>query len=109
MNEKSLEQLLAEREELTDKLLSIPKEDDKAFLFACNEIAKHFFKSLGMVMNRTPEPISFLAIFALRNFANSIAKQVEGAEEMANEYASLVDVETTMLSFPHFKKEEDKE
>ena len=36
MKEKSLEQLLAEREALTDKLLSIPKEDDKAFLLACN-------------------------------------------------------------------------
>ncbi len=109
MKKKSLEQLLAEREALTDKLLSIPKEDDKAVFLACNEIAMHFFRSLEMVMNQTPEPISFLAIFALRYFADSIAKQVDGAEECANDYASLVDVETIALKMPHLKQRKNEE
>ena len=109
MKKKSLEQLLAEREALTDKLLSIPKEDGKALLLACDEIAMHFFESLEMVMNQTPEPISFLAILALRYFADSIAKQVDGAEECANDYASLVDVETIALKMPHLKRKENDE
>ena len=69
----------------------------------------HFFRSLEMVMNQTPEPISFLAIFALRYFADSIAKQVDGAEERANDYASLVDVEAIALKMPHLKQRKDEE
>lgn len=109
MNEKSLEKLLAEREALTDKLLNTPKEDDLAFLSVCNEIAMHFFKSLETVMNQTPEPLAFLAIFTLRHFADSIARQVDGAEEAANDYVSLVDVETISLKLPHLKRKKDEE
>lgn len=106
---KELEQLFAERVALTDKLLNTPKEDDLAFLSVCNEITMHFFKSLETVMNQTPEPVAFLAIFTLRHFADSIARQAEWVEEAANDYASLIDVETVSLKLPHLKRKKDEE
>ena len=107
---KELEQLLAEREALTDKLLAIPKGGhEEEFYRACNEAAMHFLRSLEIVLNPIQEPLSFLAIFALRHFADMIAKRCEGAEEIAKEYSTLVDVDTTMISYPHVKKTEDDE
>lgn len=114
MNEKTLEQLLAEREPLADKLVLASGGTEKEFYGVCKEVARHFLESIRLVMNPVPEPAAFLAIFALRKFADNLAAQVPGADDIAKDFAELVDVRTTSIKFPRIKKkgengEEDEE
>lgn len=109
MKEKSLEQLLAEREALADKLIRATGGNDEEFQAVCIETARYFLKSLQLVMNPTPELLSPFAIFALRTFAKQIADQSPGAEQSADAFASLVDIKTTTLKMPRIKRKENDE
>ena len=114
MNEKTLEQLLAEREPLADKLVLASGGTDEEFYLVCKEVAQHFLESIQLVMNPVPEPVAFLAIFALRKFADNLAAQAPDADDIAKDFAELVDVRTTSIKFPRIKKkgengEEDEE
>ena len=114
MKEKTLEQLLAEREPLADKLVLASGGKEEEFRRVCKEVAQHFLDSIRLVMNPVPEPAAFLAIFALRKFADNIAAQTPGADDIAKDFAEIMDVRTTSIKFPRIKKkgengEEDEE
>lgn len=110
MKEKTLEELKEERQVLTEKLLLASREkDDAAFAVVCNEAVKHFFASIRLVMNPVPEPLAFLAIFALKGFSQKIAESAAGAEENATLYAQCVGIGSTTIKMPRFKRKEDDE
>ena len=110
MKEKTLEELKEDRQVLTEKLLlALREKDDAAFAVACKEAAMHFFASLRLVMNPVPEPLAFLAIFALKGFSKQIAESAAGAEDKATLYAQCVDSGSTTIKMPRFKRKEDDE
>jgi hypothetical protein len=109
MKEKTLEELKAERQALADKLLGASEKSEEEFADVCREAAMHFFASLQVVLNPTPEPLAFLAIFALETMADNFAKSAPGARKEAERYASIVSVESTAIKFPRFLRKEDEE
>ena len=109
MSKKTLEQLLAEREPLADKLLRSWDGEVKELRSACMEVAQHFLESIQLVMNPVPEPAAPFAIFALRKFADNLAAQAPGAEDIAKEFAEIAAVRTTSIKFPRVKKKDDAE
>lgn len=109
MKEKTLEELKAERQVLADKLLGASEKSEEKFAEVCREAAMHFFASLQAVLNPTPEPLAFLAIFALETFAENFAKSAPGAREQAERYATVTQVESTAIKFPRFLRKEDEE
>lgn len=108
MKEKTLEELKAERQVLADKLLKATEKSDEEFAIVCHDAAMHFFASLQAVLNPTPEPLTFLAIFALETMADNFAKSAPGARKEAERYASIVSVESTAIKFPRFLRKEDE-
>ena len=114
MNEKIFKELMAEREALADKLITAQRagstdEAIASFHEVCKEVAMHFLRSLQEVMNPTPEPIAFLAIFALRHFAKMMAEHAQGAQAAADLFAEIADVNSITIKFPRILKKEDDE
>lgn len=109
MSEKTLEQLLAEREPLADKLVLASGGKEEEFYRVCKEVAQHFLESIRLVMNPVPEPAAFLAIFVLRKFADYLAAQAPGADDIAKDFAEIMGVRTTSIKFPRMKKKDDAE
>ena len=60
-------------------------------------------------MNPVHERSAFLAVFALRYFADTLAEQAPGADEMARDYAECVDVNVTTVKYPHVTKRNGEE
>ncbi len=114
MNEKIFKELMAEREALADKLITAQRagstdEAIASFDEVCKEVAMHFLRSLQEVMNPTPEPIAFLAIFALQQFAKMMAERSPGAQAAADLFAETLDANSTTIKFPRIRKAEEDE
>ena len=109
MNEKSLEQLLAERSDLTTAMVKAAGGTPEEVNAACLALATNFLQSLELALGAISEPAHFLAIFALNTFANVLADTVPGSRDMAEQFAEMWDIESTVISFPHFDETEDDE
>ena len=110
MSEKTLEELKAERQVLADKLVAAMAKGPVEFHEVGKEAAMHFLASLQLVMNPTPSPLAFLAVFALQSFAKMIADSNKLAQEMADDFAETVDLGRTVIEMPRIRRvEEDEE
>ena len=109
MNEKTLEQLLAERSDLTTAMVKAAGGTHEEVEAACLALANTFLRSLELALGAVAEPAHFLAIFALNTLAKALADTVPGSRDMAEAFAEMWDIEATVISFPHFDETEDEE
>jgi hypothetical protein len=105
--EKTLNELIAERDGLLDNIkAAIESGDDNAFGKAVNDLADNCLASVAMAASGITSASAPLMIFALRHTADVLCSNIKGAEQAAETYAKIAKVTSVMMSIP---EEEDAE
>lgn len=104
----TLEHLLTERQVLVDKMIAEQKKnDDEGFAEALRKMTCNYIEALKLALNPTPQPVAFIAIFALGLMRTAILQDVPEAEESEKLLADLWDVTTTTIELPRIKRKEE--
>lgn len=99
--EKTLNELIAERDGLVDNLkAAIESGDDDAFGKAVNDLATNCLDTVSTAVSGIDTTSAPLMIFALRHTADVLCANIKGAEQAAETYAKIAKVTSVMMSIP---------
>lgn len=105
--EKTLNELIAERDGLLDNLkAAVESGDVDAFGEAVHDFAGNCLDVISTAASGIPSEAAPFMIFALRHTADVLCANIKGAKRAAKTYAKIANVTSVMMSIP---EEEDAE
>lgn len=99
--EKTLNELIAERDGLVDNIRAAGKSgDDDAFAEAITALAGNCLNTVSTAVSGITNASAPFMIFALRHTADVLCANIKGAEQAAETYAKIAKVTSVMMSIP---------